>query len=134
VCKYVLSIYVCVCMYERMYLCNVPCTCTNHSVSQLKGLVTVFSLQVPGFDPTAVYVEFLIQKVTLVKFTFLSTNGRWAEGQSEALVAADTVPPRPEQKKIQIFMYVCMFVRMYGCVCVCMYVCMYVCVCVCVCV
>jgi hypothetical protein len=111
VCKYVLCIYVYVCMYERMYLCNVPCTCTHHSVSQLKGLVTIFSLQVPGFDPTAVHMEFLVQKVTLVKFSFLSTNAihrGWAEGQSEALVAADIVPLRPEQKNS--CMYVCMYV------------------------
>jgi hypothetical protein len=76
-------------------------------MSHLKGLVTVFSMQVPGFDPTAVYVEFLVQKVTLVKFSFLSKNviqGESAEGQSEALVAAEchTAP----SKNIQICMYV----------------------------
>ena len=68
-------------MYERMYLSNVPCTCTNHSVSNFKGLVTVFSLQVPGFDPTAVHVAFLIQKVALVKFSSCQQMPHMGDGQ-----------------------------------------------------
>jgi hypothetical protein len=63
-------------------------------------------MQVPGFDPTAVYVEFLVQKVTLVKFSFLSKDvipGGSAEGKSEALVAAEC--HSAPSKNIQICMY-----------------------------
>jgi len=109
---YYAFMYVCVCMYERMYLCKVPCTRTNHSVSQLKAsshrLLTADAwvrshcsiCGIPGSESDTSKIFLLVYKC--------HTWGMGG-GKSEILVAADIVPLRPEQKNSTM--------------CVCVYVC-----------
>jgi hypothetical protein len=75
----------------------------GEAVSQLRWLVTSFSLRQPGFNPSSVHVGLTVDQVTLghvfsVYFSFLyQFSSSWAGALFTAWVPRDSISPPPQE-------------------------------------